>query len=113
MPFALIALIAVVLLMAFGFGVFGFALWAFWTLAWYLAVGVIVGGLGRLVIPGRQNLTLVETALVGIAGALLGGMVGRRLLDVGWLGQFLCAVIVAALVLLAIGAGRQHEQTAS
>src|SRR5215831_2805568 len=110
MPFVLIALIAVVLLMAFGFGVFGFALWAFWTLAWYLAVGVVIGGLGRLVIPGRQSLTLIETALVGIAGALVGGMVGRRILDIGWAGQFLCAVIVAALVLLALGAGRSREQ---
>ncbi|HEX3277919.1 MAG TPA: hypothetical protein VHR40_05325 [Thermoleophilaceae bacterium] len=112
MPIALIALIAVVLLMAFGFGVFGFAIWAFWTIAWYTVVGLVVGGLGRLVIPGRQNLTWFETALVGIAGALLGGIIGRRLLDVGWFGQFLCAVIVAALVLLAIGAGRSHEQTA-
>ncbi len=112
MPFVLIALIAVVVLMAFGFGIFGFALWAFWTIAWYIAVGVVIGGLGRAVVPGRQNLTLIETALVGIAGALLGGIVGRRLLDVGWLGQFLCAVIVAALVLLALGAGKSHEQTA-
>ena len=111
MPFVLIALIAVVVLMAFGFGVFGFALWAFWTIAWYITVGVVIGGLGRLIIPGRQTLTLIETALVGVAGALLGGMIGRRILDVGWFGQFLCAVIVAALVLLALGAGRSREQT--
>jgi uncharacterized membrane protein YeaQ/YmgE (transglycosylase-associated protein family) len=37
-----------------------------------LLIGLIVGGLGRLVIPGRQNLGVGLTLLVGIAAALLG-----------------------------------------
>ena len=37
-----------------------------------LLIGLVVGGLGRLVIPGRQNIGVFMTILVGIAAALLG-----------------------------------------
>lgn len=37
-----------------------------------LIIGLVIGGLGRLVIPGRHNITLPITILVGIAAALLG-----------------------------------------
>ena len=37
-----------------------------------LFIGVIVGGLGRLVVPGRQKISMVMTLLVGIAAALVG-----------------------------------------
>lgn len=37
-----------------------------------LLIGLIIGGLGRLVIPGRQHIGLLMTVLVGIAAALLG-----------------------------------------
>jgi uncharacterized membrane protein YeaQ/YmgE (transglycosylase-associated protein family) len=37
-----------------------------------LLIGLVVGGLGRLVIPGRQHIGLFMTVLVGIAAALLG-----------------------------------------
>ena len=35
-------------------------------------IGLVIGGLGRLVIPGRQNIGFGLTLLVGIAAALLG-----------------------------------------
>jgi uncharacterized membrane protein YeaQ/YmgE (transglycosylase-associated protein family) len=37
-----------------------------------LLFGAIIGGLGRLVIPGRQHVSLLATILVGIVAALLG-----------------------------------------
>ncbi|MBW4720701.1 GlsB/YeaQ/YmgE family stress response membrane protein [Saccharothrix obliqua] len=37
-----------------------------------LIIGVIIGGLGRLVVPGRQRISLLMTMLVGIAAALVG-----------------------------------------
>ncbi|MCE6993447.1 GlsB/YeaQ/YmgE family stress response membrane protein [Saccharothrix sp. S26] len=37
-----------------------------------LVIGVIIGGLGRLVVPGRQKISMVMTLLVGIAAALVG-----------------------------------------
>lgn len=37
-----------------------------------LLIGVLIGGLGRLVVPGRQQISMVMTLLVGIAAALVG-----------------------------------------
>jgi uncharacterized membrane protein YeaQ/YmgE (transglycosylase-associated protein family) len=106
--FALVALILIVLMIAFGFGLLGFALAVLWSLFWYGLVGLVIGGLGRLLVSGRQEMGLVETALFGIAGALLGGIIANDVLDVGWFGQFLTAVIVAALLVLVTGAGRSR-----
>ncbi len=40
--------------------------------SWILC-GLVVGGLARLLVPGRQRMSLAMTALLGIVGALLGG----------------------------------------
>lgn len=40
--------------------------------SWILC-GLIVGAVARLLVPGRQRMSLAMTALLGIAGALLGG----------------------------------------
>jgi uncharacterized membrane protein YeaQ/YmgE (transglycosylase-associated protein family) len=109
MSTALVALILIVFLMAFGFGLLGFALGVLWSLIWYGIVGLVIGGLGRLVVSGRQDMSLLETALFGILGALLGGIVANDVLDVGWLGQFLTAVIVAAVLILLVDAGARRR----
>jgi uncharacterized membrane protein YeaQ/YmgE (transglycosylase-associated protein family) len=97
---ALIALILIVLMMAFGFGLLGFAISVLGTLIWYAVLGLVIGGLGRLVVSGRQDLGLLETMLFGIAGALLGGIVANDVLNVGWIGQFLTAIVIAALLVI-------------
>jgi uncharacterized membrane protein YeaQ/YmgE (transglycosylase-associated protein family) len=100
MPAALIALILVIVLLAFGLGVLGFALHVVWTLLWYGIVGLVIGGLGRLFVPGRQDIGLLPTALYGVAGALLGGIIANEVLDVGGFVQFLTAVACAAVLVL-------------
>jgi uncharacterized membrane protein YeaQ/YmgE (transglycosylase-associated protein family) len=39
--------------------------------------GLIIGALGRLAVPGPQPMGVLATVLVGIAGAVIGGMVAR------------------------------------
>ncbi len=58
--------------------------------------GLIVGALGRLVLPGRQQIGLLQTSLIGIAAGLLGGVLGD-IFDVNWLVRFLVAVALAAI----------------
>jgi uncharacterized membrane protein YeaQ/YmgE (transglycosylase-associated protein family) len=65
-------------------------------LLWLALTGLIIGALGRLVLPGRQEISLLATALVGIAASLLGGILAD-LFDVGWLIQFFVAVALAAI----------------
>jgi uncharacterized membrane protein YeaQ/YmgE (transglycosylase-associated protein family) len=102
MPVALIALILIILFFAFGLGILGFTLHILFVLLWYGIGGLIVGGLGRLFVPGKQDLGLVATALFGVAGSLVGGVVARHWLGLGVIGEFLTAVACAALLVLIV-----------
>ena len=46
-----------------------------------LIIGLVVGALAKLVMPGKDPGGIIVTMLLGIAGAVLGGFVGRAL---GW-----------------------------
>jgi uncharacterized membrane protein YeaQ/YmgE (transglycosylase-associated protein family) len=48
------------------------------VLGWVL-FGLIVGVIAKLVMPGRDPGGIIVTMLIGIAGALLGGFIGRAL----------------------------------
>lgn len=61
-----------------------------------LVSGLIVGALGRLVVPGPNPMGFGATLAVGIGGSLLGGLAGRLLL--GRPGGLLFAVAGAALI---------------
>lgn len=42
-----------------------------------VAVGTVIGALGRLVLPGRQHISILLTILVGIVAALIGTAIAR------------------------------------
>ncbi len=42
------------------------------AIIWAIIIGAIIGALGRLVVPGRQNMSIWLTIVVGIVAALLG-----------------------------------------
>ncbi|MDX2149797.1 MAG: GlsB/YeaQ/YmgE family stress response membrane protein [Bryobacteraceae bacterium] len=74
----------------------------FALLTWIL-FGLVVGVIAKLLMPGRDPGGFIVTILLGIAGAILGGYIGRAL---GWYeaGQgagFLMALL-GAIILLAI-----------
>ena len=43
---------------------------------WMLVVGLIVGAIARLIVPGKHNMGLILTAVLGIVGAYVGGTLG-------------------------------------
>jgi uncharacterized membrane protein YeaQ/YmgE (transglycosylase-associated protein family) len=88
----IVILLCVVLVLLLAGSLVGLA----FSLVWLALTGLIIGALGRLVLPGRQEIGLLATALVGIAASLLGGILAN-LFDVGWLVQFLVAVALAAI----------------
>lgn len=69
----------------------------------WIVVGLLAGGLAKLLMPGRDPGGCIVTILLGIAGALLAGFLGRA---VGWYGPedqgagFVAAVVGAFLILL-------------
>ena len=44
---------------------------------WYIIVGFIVGLIARAIMPGAQHLGFIMTTLLGIAGSIVGGLIGR------------------------------------
>jgi uncharacterized membrane protein YeaQ/YmgE (transglycosylase-associated protein family) len=58
-----------------------------------LVGGLIVGALGRLIHPGRDDMSVGVTVLIGIGSMLIAGLVVRPLIGFG--GGFITAVIVA------------------
>jgi uncharacterized membrane protein YeaQ/YmgE (transglycosylase-associated protein family) len=72
----------------------------FGVIGW-IVFGLIVGALAKLLMPGRDPGGFIVTMLLGIAGALLGGFVGRSL---GWYGPndgagFIMSLVGAVLLL--------------
>jgi len=49
------------------------------TIIGWIVAGLIVGALARLLVPGRQDMGLGMTIVLGIVGALLAGFVGSLL----------------------------------
>jgi uncharacterized membrane protein YeaQ/YmgE (transglycosylase-associated protein family) len=68
-----------------------------------LIVGLIVGALAKLVMPGKDPGGIIITILLGVAGAFIAGLLGHAL---GWYavgeGPGIIASIVGAVILLAI-----------
>ena len=72
----------------------------------FIVFGLVVGALARLLVPGRQEMGLGMTLLLGLVGSVIGGVVANALGtgDV-WELNFLGSVvaIAAAIVLIVIG----------
>jgi uncharacterized membrane protein YeaQ/YmgE (transglycosylase-associated protein family) len=71
---------------------------------WTLIIGLVVGAIAKLLMPGRDPGGFFITMLLGVAGALLAGFIGRAL---GWYsnpgeGPGIIASIIGAMLLLLI-----------
>lgn len=95
----ILALFVVLLVLFVVFPLIGMALWALFTT---IVVGLVLGALGRLVVPGRQRLSLLATALAGVVGAIVGGYLGDQVLGVGWFATLLLEIGVSAVMVAAM-----------
>jgi len=69
----------------------------------FIVAGLVIGVLARLIKPGRQNLSIVMTLLLGLAGSVIGGVIANLLgtgdiFELNVLG-FIVAVIAAVLLI--------------
>jgi uncharacterized membrane protein YeaQ/YmgE (transglycosylase-associated protein family) len=76
----------------------------------WIFIGLVVGGLGRLIVPGRNPIGLVLTVLVGIVGSVAGGAVARALAGPGHGGISFVFSLVIAAILVALISGRQRAK---
>jgi len=85
------------------------------TIVWGLVAGIVIGPLARLVLPGKQNISLIVTIAIGAVGAIGGGFIADAI-GVGetdgidWI-KLAIQVGVAAVVVLLYGAGAGRKTT--
>lgn len=77
-----------------------------------IIVGLVVGALARLLMPGRDPMGIVATIVLGIVGALIGGGIWRALFGdsdgVEWIGSVLGAMLVLYLYRMVTSHGDVH-----
>lgn len=54
-----------------------------WDLITFLVLGLIAGGVARLLVPGEDPMTVPLTLALGIVGSFVGGFLGRLIFDAG------------------------------
>jgi uncharacterized membrane protein YeaQ/YmgE (transglycosylase-associated protein family) len=80
----------------------------------WVLIGLVIGGLARLLVPGRQHMGVILTILVGIVAALLAGIITTAIIGAGHtIITFIVALVAAALLVHAFttrGYGRYRTR---
>ncbi|HMM94175.1 MAG: GlsB/YeaQ/YmgE family stress response membrane protein [Micrococcales bacterium] len=78
--------------------------------------GAVIGVLARLVLPGRQSISMVVTVVLGILGALIGYWLSAQIgvcttSGIDWLRWIISIIVAAVLVVIyeRVMAGRGHR----
>ncbi|HTU75547.1 MAG TPA: hypothetical protein VMG38_18700 [Trebonia sp.] len=75
----------------------------------WIIVGLIIGGIAHLLVPGRQRIGIFMTILVGVIGALAGGIITTALLGTGHLIiTFIVALVISAVLISAVSHPRSR-----
>ena len=64
----------------------------------FLVFGLVVGAVARLIKPGKQNLSILMTLLLGVVGSIIGGIFELNILGA-------IVAIVAAVLLIGVAEG--------
>jgi len=65
-----------------------------------LLVGLVVGALGRLALPGPDPMSIPQTAAVGVGGSIIAGLIGYLIFGEGGGGILLSVICTAGIVYL-------------
>jgi uncharacterized membrane protein YeaQ/YmgE (transglycosylase-associated protein family) len=78
-----------------------------------IVIGLVIGALGRLVVPGKQNIPIWLTIVVGIVAALVGSAIVGSLRDsdgVDWI-ELIVQIGLAAVGVAAVSAMRSRGRS--
>lgn len=79
-----------------------------------IIVGLIIGALARLILPGKQNINILLTILIGLVAAFIGGFIGHAIVDTdGFSWITLIIQIVLAVIGVAIVGGSSGRRSTS
>jgi uncharacterized membrane protein YeaQ/YmgE (transglycosylase-associated protein family) len=62
----------------------------------YILAGLVIGALARLIVPGRQRMSLLMTISLGVVAAIIGGILWNAIFPsndgIAWIGSIIVAV---------------------
>ena len=65
---------------------------------WYVVAGFVIGLLARAILPGKQQMSIIATLVLGVVSALIGGVIWDAIFSgnegVAWIGSIIVAVVV-------------------
>jgi uncharacterized membrane protein YeaQ/YmgE (transglycosylase-associated protein family) len=75
------------------------------TIIGAIIIGAIIGALGRLILPGKQNISIVVTILIGIVANVIVTFVVRQLgysnnSGIAWIPLILGAIVAAIIIVV-------------
>lgn len=78
-----------------------------------IIIGIVIGVIARLLKPGRQNISLIMTFALGIAGALIGGIIASligtgEIFELNVIGTIVG--VIAAILLIGIAEGTMGKK---
>ena len=78
-------------------------------LIFLLFAGLIIGALARLVIPGPDPMSLFQTALLGIAGSFIAGLISLWIFHGRAGGGIILSVVCSAILVLIVRRSRERR----
>jgi uncharacterized membrane protein YeaQ/YmgE (transglycosylase-associated protein family) len=84
------------------------------SILWTILIGFVVGVIAKLLHPGKENMGLIVTTLLGIAGSLVATFLGRLVgfYEEGEAAGFLMALVGAIVLLVIFGMVRGKPKAA-
>jgi uncharacterized membrane protein YeaQ/YmgE (transglycosylase-associated protein family) len=81
-----------------------------------ILIGIVIGIIARLILPGRQPIGMLMTVLLGIGGALVGGIVASAIgegdiFELNFIGTIVGVIAAALLIALATGMGAGERRS--
>jgi uncharacterized membrane protein YeaQ/YmgE (transglycosylase-associated protein family) len=87
-----------------------------WTILGWLVFGLVAGLLARALVPGKDDIGLLMTIVLGVVGSVVGGLIFglltvgvRDFQPAGWIGSIIGAIIVLVIYNKVTGRKKRRE----
>jgi uncharacterized membrane protein YeaQ/YmgE (transglycosylase-associated protein family) len=82
-----------------------------WNIIVLIVIGAVAGFIARAVIPGKQDMSIIATIVLGIIGSLVGNLLGSLIFaphkfelgTSGWIGSIIGAIVVLGVYVAVSG----------
>lgn len=83
---------------------------SFWDVVVYILAGLVIGVIARALVPGRQNMSIWMTIVIGVIAAVLGGILWELIFPnndgIAWIGSIIVGVVLVWLYATVVGRSR-------